>query len=115
MHGDFGESWRQGRPALSAVLERLPATFSLTTLASSLAVASGMTLGIGAAARPRSLWDVLARLTALLGQAVPAFWLGTMLILFFAVDLRLGRSSGLSGPVGFALPALSLAAFPRRR
>jgi peptide/nickel transport system permease protein len=112
MRGDFGDSWRQGRPALTAVLERLPATLTLTTLAIALAVAIGAPLGILAAARPASVWDVVARLTALFGQAVPAFWLGTMLILFFAVDLGWGPSSGLSGPASFALPALSLAAYP---
>jgi peptide/nickel transport system permease protein len=112
MHGDFGDSWRQGRPALIAVLERLPATLMLATLAIALAVAIGAPLGVAAAARPGSAWDVAARSTALLGQAIPAFWLGTMLILVFAVDLGWVPSSGLSGPAGFALPALSLAAYP---
>jgi peptide/nickel transport system permease protein len=112
MRGDFGDSWRQGRPALVAVLERLPATLMLTAVASALAVANGAVLGVTAAARPGSPWDIVARLTALLGQAVPAFWLGTMLILLFAVDLQWLPSSGLEGPGGVILPALSLAAFP---
>jgi peptide/nickel transport system permease protein len=112
MRGDFGESWRQGRPALGAVLERLPATLTLTAVASALAVAIGCVLGVTAAARPGSIWDVTARSSALLGQAVPAFWLGTMLILLFAVDLQWLPSSGLEGPGGVILPALSLAAFP---
>ncbi len=112
MRGDVGDSWRQGRPALGAVLERLPATLTLTAAASALAVAIGCVLGVTAAARPGSFWDIVARLTALLGQAVPAFWLGTMLILVFAVDLQWLPSSGLEGPGGFILPALSLAAFP---
>jgi peptide/nickel transport system permease protein len=112
MRGDFGDSWRQGRPALRAVLERLPATLTLTAVASALAVAIGCALGVTAAARLGSSWDIVARLTALLGQAVPAFWLGTMLILLFAVDLRWLPSSGLEGPGGVILPALALAAFP---
>jgi peptide/nickel transport system permease protein len=112
MRGDFGDSWRQGRPALEAVLERLPATLWLTAVATTLAVAVGSFLGVSAAARPGSAWDVVARSTALLGQAVPAFWLGTMLILIFAVELRWLPSSGLEGPGGVILPALSLAAFP---
>ena len=73
---------------------------------------SGAVLGVTAAARPGSFWDLVARLSALLGQAVPAFWLGTMLILLFAVDLQWLPSSGLEGPGGVILPALSLAAFP---
>ena len=112
MRGDFGDSWRQGRPALMAVLERLPATLALSVIASALAVAIGATLGVTAAARPGSPWDAVVRLTALLGQAFPAFWLGTMLILLFAVDLRGLPASGLDGPVGVILPAFSLAAFP---
>jgi peptide/nickel transport system permease protein len=112
MRGDFGDSWRQGRPALGAVLERLPATLWLTTVATTVAVAVGSFLGVIAAARPGSSWDIAARSTALVGQAVPAFWLGTMLILLFAVGLQWLPSSGLDGPGGVILPALSLAAFP---
>jgi peptide/nickel transport system permease protein len=112
MRGDFGDSWRQGRPALEAVLERLPATLWLTAVATTLAVAIGSFLGVSAAARPGSAWDIAARMTALLGQAIPAFWLGTMLILLFAVALHWLPSSGLEGPGGVILPALSLAAYP---
>jgi peptide/nickel transport system permease protein len=112
MRGDFGDSWRQGRPALEAVLERLPTTLWLTALATILAVVVGTFLGVSAAARPGSAWDIVARSTALLGQAVPAFWLGTMLILLFSVGLQWLPSSGLEGPGGIILPALSLAAYP---
>jgi peptide/nickel transport system permease protein len=112
MRGDFGDSWRQGRPALGAVLERLPATLWLTAVATVMAVAVGSFLGVISAARPGSPWDIVARSTALLGQAVPAFWLGTMLILLFAVALQWLPSSGLQGPPGVILPALSLAAYP---
>jgi peptide/nickel transport system permease protein len=112
MRGDFGDSWRQGRTALGAVLERLPATLALTAVASALAVTIGCVLGVIAAARPGSVWDIGARLTALLGQAVPAFWLGTMLSLLVGVDLQWLPSSGLEGPGGVILPALALAAYP---
>src|SRR5215212_11072979 len=112
MRGDFGDSWRQGRPARGAVLERLPATLSLTAVASALAVTIGCVLGVIAAARPGSTWDIGARLTALLGQAVPAFWLGTLLILFFGVDLQWLPWSRLDGPGGVVLPAIALPAYP---
>jgi peptide/nickel transport system permease protein len=112
MRGDFGDSWRRGRTALGSVLERLPATLALTAVASALAVTIGCVLGVIAAARPGSFWDIGARLTALLGQAVPAFWLGTMLILLVGVDLQWLPSSGLEGPGGVILPALALAAYP---
>lgn len=112
MRGDFGESWRQGRPALTAVLERLPATVALAGMATALAVLIGGFLGVIAASRPGSVWDAGARLAALLGQAVPAFWLGTLLIIVFAVELQWFPSSGLPGPAGVILPAVSLAAYP---
>jgi ABC-type dipeptide/oligopeptide/nickel transport system permease component len=112
LRGDFGDSWRQGRPALLAVTERLPATLALAVIAIGISAIGGSVLGVTAAARPGSWWDILARLLALLGQAIPAFWLGTMLILLFAVRLRWVPSSGLEGPAGVILPALALAAYP---
>ena len=110
--GDFGDSWRQGRPAIVAVIDRLPVTLALTVGAVGLAVAVGVLLGVVAAAWPGSAWDIAARTGALAGQAVPAFWLGTMLILVFAVDLRWLPSSGFDGPAGLILPAVALAAYP---
>ena len=111
--GDFGDSWRQGRPALEAVAERLPATLLL--VGSALAVATAVGLGLGTAAGWRSggASDLLARLFALAGQSIPAFWLGTVLIVLFAVRLRWLPSSGLDDGVrSLVLPALALAAFP---
>jgi peptide/nickel transport system permease protein len=112
MVGDFGESWRQGRPALSAVLERLPATVVLTLTATSLSTAVGCALGVLAASHEGSAWDWFARTVAIMGQAIPAFWLGTMLILVFAVRLRWLPASGMTGLAGVLLPALALAAYP---
>lgn len=112
MVGDFGESWRQGRPALTAVLERLPATVELTLMATALSTIVGCTLGVLAASYEGSGWDWLARMLAILGQAIPAFWLGTMLILVFAVRLHWLPASGMTGPTGVLLPALALAAYP---
>jgi peptide/nickel transport system permease protein len=112
MVGEFGESWRQGRPALTAVLERLPATVMLTVAATALSAGVGCTLGVLAAQHEGSAWDWLARSVAILGQAIPAFWLGTMLILVFAVRLHWLPASGMTGPAGVLLPALALAAYP---
>lgn len=112
MRGDFGESWRQGRPALTAVLERLPATVALASLAIAMATVIAVMCGVTSAARAGSPWDSVVRTAALLGQSVPAFWLGTMLIVLFAVNLRWLPSSGLDGASGIILPALALAAFP---
>jgi peptide/nickel transport system permease protein len=77
-----------------------------------LAILFGGTSGVLAGARPGSWWDALARTWALFGQAIPAFWLGTMLIVLFAVRLHWLPSSGLDGPAAVILPALALAAYP---
>ena len=110
--GDFGESWRQRRPALPAVLDRLPATLVLTAVAIGLAVLVGGGLGIAGGMRPGGVADALATGAALLGQALPGFWLGTLLILVFAVHLRWLPASGLTGPRSLVLPAITLAAYP---
>ncbi len=112
LRGDFGQSWRQGRPALDAVLERLPNTIVLTALAIGLASAVGLGLGLAAGARPGGMIDIVARFLAAIGQSIPGFWLGTMLILAFAVRLRWLPSSGLDGPASLVLPTVALAAYP---
>lgn len=110
--GDFGESWAERRPALDAVVERLPATVALAGVALALALAAGIPLGIAAGARPGGVVDLLATGFALLGQALPGFWLGTLLIIGFAVRLRWLPSSGGDGIESLILPAVTLAAYP---
>jgi ABC-type dipeptide/oligopeptide/nickel transport system permease component len=111
-HGDFGESWRARRPAMDAALERLPATLRLAGLALAMAVATGVPLGLLAGSRPGGPVDLLASLIALLGQAIPGFILGTLLILLFAVRLHWLPSSGADGWRALILPAVALAAYP---
>ena len=110
--GDFGDSWRQDRPALTAVTERLPRTLVLLGAAIGIAVVLGMALSLLAALSPGRIVGGLVGLVALLGQALPAFWLGTMLILLVAVHWRVLPSSGASGPLSLILPAVTLAMNP---
>ncbi len=110
--GDFGESWRAQRPAMDLVLERLPATLQLAGLALLLALAIGVPLGAVAGSRTGSWLDVVASGVALAGQAIPAFWLGTLLIMVFAVHLQWLPSSGGDGVSSLVLPALALALYP---
>jgi peptide/nickel transport system permease protein len=110
--GDFGDSWRAKRPALDMVLTRLPATLRLTLAAIAIAVVVGGLLGIAAARRPGGVIDALSRLLALIGQATPGFWLGTMLILLFAVRLKWLPSSGNESWRALILPAVTLAVYP---
>ncbi len=112
LRGDFGESWRARRPAMEAVLDRLPATLTLTGAAVVLTLLIGVPLGIASGAKPGGLIDGVATGVALLGQALPGFWLGTVLILLFAVHVRWLPSSGGEGARAIVLPALTLAAYP---
>ena len=110
--GDFGESWRDRRPALNAVLDRLPATLALAVAAVATALAGGVVLGVVSATAGPRLLSAAVSAFALAGQAMPAFWLGTMLILLFAVRLGWLPSSGNEAPVALVLPTLTLAAHP---
>jgi peptide/nickel transport system permease protein len=107
--GDFGRSWRFHEPALSVVLERLPATFELAIAALGLSLLIAVPVGVLSAVRKDSKVDTVSMVLALLGQSVPGFWLGLMLILIFAVDLGWLPTSGRNGPEYLVLPAVSLA------
>ena len=112
VRGDFGESWRARQPAMDAVLERLPATLGLTAAALAIALLIGVPLGIAAGVRPGGGTDLAASGVALLGQAIPGFFLGTLLIFVFAVRLNWLPSSGGDGWTALVLPACTLAAYP---
>jgi peptide/nickel transport system permease protein len=86
--GDLGTSWRTGKPVLALILERLPVTIELTTLAVGFALLIGLPAGIVSATRRDQAIDNVTRVGTLLGLSVPVFWQGTMLILFFSIYLR---------------------------
>jgi ABC-type dipeptide/oligopeptide/nickel transport system permease component len=109
LQGDFGRSWRFQQPALPIVLERLPATIELAVAALLLALAAGIPLGIYSALHRDRVGDSAGMVLALLGQSIPSFWLGIMLILVFAVGLGLVPTSGRDGLATLILPASSLA------
>ena len=110
--GDFGQSFQYRAPALRVVLERLPATVQLTLAAMLITVAVGVSLGIFTAVRRGTRYDVAGTIVAVLGQSLPNFWLGIMLILLFGVALRWLPTSGFAGWTSLVLPAVTLAAFP---
>ncbi len=87
LQGDLGNSFFLGRPVAEALVERLPATFSLAVAALLVAVIIGVPAGIIAAARQNSVFDGSVMVIALLGISVPSFWLGLLLILIFSVGL----------------------------
>ena len=115
LSGDFGNSWWQLRPALPMALERLPATLKLAGVTMLFALPLAMLLGSLAAWRPGSPVDKAVNVISLTGASAVDFWIGLMLILLFAVQLRLLPTSG-SGSLKFIiLPALTLSLRPLGR
>lgn len=110
LRGDFGKSIRSNRPVLEEMWSRIPNTVVLTAVAMIFAILLGTGLGILAAVRQYSLWDNLAMAAAMLGISVPIFWLGLMLMLLFAVQLRWFPTAGTGTALHLVLPALTLGA-----
>jgi peptide/nickel transport system permease protein len=109
IQGDLGQSYRQRRPVADVVLERLPVTMILGATAFLLAVVVAIPLGILAGLKPNSWIDRCALTIAVLGQAVPNFWLALMGIVIFSVQLRLLPASGSGTWQSFVLPSVALA------
>jgi peptide/nickel transport system permease protein len=111
VRGDFGESLRYRRDALGLVLERLPATLLLAGSALALTFVVAVPLGVLSAVRRDGLFDHVATLATVLGQAVPGFWLGLVLIYVFAVQLRWLPTGGMGTASQLIMPSVVLAAF----
>ncbi|MBI3969455.1 MAG: ABC transporter permease [Chloroflexi bacterium] len=108
VRGDFGDSLRMNRPALGLVFERLPNTLLLTLVALGISLAVSLPIGIISAVKRATIWDHVAMLFALVGQAIPVFWLGVMLILVFSVQLAILPVQGADTIWHLVLPAISL-------
>jgi peptide/nickel transport system permease protein len=106
---DLGESLWQHRPVTQIVFERLPMTLYLVGVGMALAIASAIPLGILAALKPGGIVDRITVVTSLIGLSVPQFWLGLLLIIVFAVDLRWLPTSGSGDLRYLVLPAVTLA------
>ncbi|MCL6551987.1 MAG: ABC transporter permease [Firmicutes bacterium] len=115
LRGDFGRSLRQGEPALALVLERFPATLALSGVAMALALVVAIPVGVLSAARRNSWFDHLGIGATVLGQAVPGFWLGLMLIYVFGVWLKVLPTGGRGTWAHYILPSITLAAFVAAR
>lgn len=87
LKGDFGTSLSKNRPTVDLIRERFPATFQLAAAAALIALAISIPIGVYSAKRRGGFFDFVARMMAVLGQSVPSFFLGMMLILLFAVEL----------------------------
>ncbi|HYC47905.1 MAG TPA: ABC transporter permease [Burkholderiales bacterium] len=112
LQGDFGQSLKyQGKSAMDLVTERLPATLELAGFALLVSIILALPIGVLAAVGKGSNWDTAAKIVALLGQSLPAFWLGIVLMWIFAVMLDWLPSSGRGGLKHLILPAITLGWF----
>ena len=111
VHGDFGVSLRQQQPTFQLIAERMPATLQLAGAAMAIALVVGLPLGVLAATRRGSIWDNALMLGGLLGQSMPVFWLGLLLIMVFAVGLGWFPVAGAGGLDHLVLPAVTLGLF----
>lgn len=106
--GDLGDSWKFNQPALGVVLEALPATMLLAFSALAFGIVCAIPLGIIAAMHRDSWVDTVATGAATIGQAMPVYWLGLLLILVFSAQLRWFPSMGGEGFMAMVLPVVTL-------
>lgn len=108
LHGDLGTSWITNVDIMDSIMERLPRTMILTIVTLIISFGLGIPLGIIAATHQNQWQDTCSMLAALVGVAIPNFWLALMLILVFSVNLGWLPSMGIDdGFISYILPAIS--------
>lgn len=106
--GDLGRSIRSQRPVVQEIMDRIGPTLELTFAGMGVAIALGFALGLAASLKPNSWVDTISMSTANIAVAIPAFWLGILLMFFFAMRLGWFPVVGQRGLNRLVLPALSL-------
>ena len=112
LQGDLGESMRIKQPVAQLVVEKLPVTLQLATMAMLIALLIGIPAGILSAVKKGSAWDVGANVFALWGLSTPNFWLGIMLIFLFSVQLGWLPASGFVSPREDLMQSLATTIMP---
>jgi len=108
LQGDMGRSFRTGQPVMSMLMSQLPYTLILIAASLFVAVLIGIPLGLAAALRRNSWVDSSAMTVSVLGASIPQYWLGLVMILIIAVDLKWLPATGSAGFETLILPALAL-------
>ncbi|UUV17145.1 ABC transporter permease [Fusobacteria bacterium ZRK30] len=108
VQGDFGRSYTSGREVFGEIFQRFPNTLILAIIGVIIAILIGIPVGIISATKQYSIMDSVSMIAALLGVAMPNFWLGLMLILFFSVGLGWLPSGGFGGWSSLILPSITL-------
>jgi peptide/nickel transport system permease protein len=111
VRGDFGNSIRSHRPVSESILEKLPNSFKLVAVSMIATFIFSIPLGVLAAVRKDTALDVFVRVLAGLGQSLPTFWVGLMLIHIFVVILGILPSSGMGSWKHYLMPAFCMGNF----
>jgi peptide/nickel transport system permease protein len=106
--GDMGRSFRTGQPVMTMLMSQLPYTLILIAASLIVAVLIGIPLGLAAALRRNSWVDSSAMTVSVLGASIPQYWLGLVMILIIAVDLKWLPATGSAGFETLILPAIAL-------
>ena len=105
---DFGKSYTTKQSVTIEIMDRIPATLTLAVLSVAFATIVGVVAGVIAAVKQYSIFDKLATVIALTGVSMPNFWTGLMLIIIFAVNLKVLPPSGFDTPLHWILPTLTV-------
>ena len=111
MKGDWGRSFRYNDDALGLIVEKFPKTLKLAGFTIFISTLLGLGIGVFVSIRKGSIFDTGGKIIALLGQSVPSFWLGLMLMWIFAVHLGWLPTSGEGGIKHMIMPAIALGGF----
>lgn len=106
VRGDFGESYRTGKPVLSEILPRLGTSGIITLGSVAIGACIGILLGVISALKKYTWIDSLVLVVSMFFQSVPEFVVGLVLIMIFAVNLHLLPTNGIDSPLGFIMPML---------
>ena len=109
--GDFGESIRWKTPAMGLILDRFPNTLLLSASSILFGICLAIPVGIVSAVKRGTLFDSVGKVVALIGQSMPSFWIGILLIMAFALYFPIFPTSGMGTAAHLVLPSLTLGSY----